>query len=42
MLKQMVKDEMTMAQIRKHLLDLGYDEEEVAHIVKNQYVSIIS
>lgn len=42
MLRQMVKDGMTMAQIRKHLLDLEYDEDEVAHIMKNQYVAIIS
>lgn len=42
MLRQMVKDGMTMKKIRNHLLDLGYDENEVAHIMKNQYVAIIS
>lgn len=41
MLRQMIKDGMTMKKIRNHLLDLGYDENEVAHIMKNQYVAIL-
>lgn len=41
MLTQMIKDKMTMAKIRKHLLDLKFDEDETNHIMRSYYTKII-
>jgi hypothetical protein len=41
MLKAMVKDEMSMDKIRNHLIDLGFDEDEVDFIMSSYYSKII-
>lgn len=41
MLKDLVKDNMTMDEVRQYLLDLGFTQDEVDYIMINHYMNFI-
>lgn len=41
MIKELVKDNMTMGEVRQYLLDLKFTQDEVDYIMTNHYVKFV-